>query len=142
MDGCFREYADQGVVIDLDDLDADLFAWASHLQARGGAGWILKDQEGTLVASVGFAMLSEHSAELKRLYLHRDHRGSGLADKLVHQLESAVRAAGGRRVEAWSDTKFKRAHAFYQRMGYVMTGKTRALHDISNTTEYLFQKAL
>ena len=39
-------------------------------------------------------------------------------------------------------TRFTRAHRFYERSGYERTGRTRELHDISNTTEYHFTKSI
>jgi putative acetyltransferase len=42
----------------------------------------------------------------------------------------------------WSDTRFTDAHRLYARLGYVRTGDRRDLGDISNSSEYRFEKAL
>ena len=45
-------------------------------------------------------------------------------------------------LRSWSDTRFLDAHRLYERLGYVRTGETRDLHDLSNTTEFFFVKEL
>jgi hypothetical protein len=45
-------------------------------------------------------------------------------------------------MELWSDTRFLDAHRLYERLGYRRTGRTRELHDLSDTVEYEFDKPL
>jgi GNAT superfamily N-acetyltransferase len=40
----------------------------------------------------------------------------------------------------WTDTRFHRAHRFYEKHFYVRAGAIRALHDIANTIEYRYAK--
>jgi GNAT superfamily N-acetyltransferase len=40
----------------------------------------------------------------------------------------------------WTDTRFRRAHRFYERWSYVRDGPIRALHDIADTVEYRYAK--
>jgi GNAT superfamily N-acetyltransferase len=40
----------------------------------------------------------------------------------------------------WSDTRFDRAHRFYERRSYVRHGAIRVLHDISNSLEFAYAK--
>jgi ribosomal protein S18 acetylase RimI-like enzyme len=40
----------------------------------------------------------------------------------------------------WSDTRFDRAHRFYEKRSYVRHGAIRALNDISNSLEYGYAK--
>lgn len=40
----------------------------------------------------------------------------------------------------WSDTRFERAHGFYERRGYVRTGPIRVLNDLSNSLEFGYAK--
>jgi putative acetyltransferase len=42
----------------------------------------------------------------------------------------------------WSDTRFTDAHRLYARLGYVQADGRRDLGDVSNSTEYRFEKAL
>lgn len=82
-------------------------------------------------------------AELKRLYVAATHRRRGVGRALVELVEDhAVRDHDAVAVELWSDTRFVDAHRLYERCGYVRTGRTRQLHDPSETTEYEFVRAL
>ncbi len=53
-----------------------------------------------------------------------------------------ARAAGTRRLELWSDTRFDAAHAFYEKNSYLRSGPIRALDDVSKTLEFHFGKPL
>ena len=139
--GVFAEY--EGCVIDLDDLDADLLAWASHLQARDGGGWVVVDPDDQrVVACVGAAPDTPGRVELKRLYVHADARGRGLGGALVGRVEAWATDRGAEEVVLWSDTRFTDAHRLYERHGYRRTGRSRELHDPSDTTEDEFLRHL
>ena len=146
--GVFAEYP--GCVLDPDGLDADLAAWASHLAAAGGRGWLVHDGAGALVACVAVAPCPPPPAlgpsvacvELKRLYVHADARRRGLGRALVGQVEAWGRAHGAAAVALWSDTRFADAHQLYEACGYTDTGRRRDLHDPSDTTEAEFVRRL
>jgi GNAT superfamily N-acetyltransferase len=72
--------------------------------------------------------------------LDRSLRGTGLADRLLDRAEAHAIAAGARWLALWTDTRFERAHRFYERRGYVRSGLVRALGDLSNTTEFRYAK--
>lgn len=139
--GVFAEY--EGCVLDLDDLDADLLAWASHLQERAGAGWVVvAPDDDHVVACVGAAPVAPGRVELKRLYVHADARGRGLGGALVAHVEAWAAERGAGEVVLWSDTRFADAHRLYGRLGYRRTGRSRQLHDPSDTTEDEFLRPL
>jgi GNAT superfamily N-acetyltransferase len=137
--GVFGEYP--GCVTDVDGEMPELRRLASYYAEHGGEGWIAL-RAGRVVGTVGFVMLPSGQAELKKLYVHRTERGTGLAGALVDRVEGAARARGARRVELWSDTRFERAHRFYERRGYARAGAIRDLHDKSDTREHFFGRAL
>ena len=142
--GIFAEYP--GCVLDRDGIDADLQAWASHLDAAGGRGWLVHDATGGLVGCVGVTPCEPPPVlpagtgcvELKRCYVHRDARRRGLGRALVARVEDWARAHDAEAVVLWSDTRFADAHRLYDRRGYVDTGRRRDLHDPSDTTEAEF----
>ena len=76
------------------------------------------------------------------LYVHRRWRKRGLGARLVALVEAEASARGAREVFLWSDTRFEDAHRLYERLGYTRAAETRELHDLSNTVEYQFRKAL
>jgi putative acetyltransferase len=137
---CFSEY--EGVFLDLDDLDKDITAYETSLKKQNGVGFVVEGDGGEIVASVACAPSGEGRYELKRLYLSAKLRGSGMGLKLLHHIEDVARAAGAAKMDAWSDTRFTRAHRFYEREGYAKQVETRDLGDISNTTEFYFIKNL
>ena len=140
ISGCFAEY--DGVVIDLDDLDSDLLAYESNLKAQSGLGFVAVGAAGEILGSVACAPSGQGTYELKRLYLSAVLRGTGMGLKLLKTVEDVARQAGATHMDAWSDTRFLRAHRFYEREGYVKGPETRDLNDISNSVEYYFIKQL
>jgi len=140
ISGCFAEY--EGTYIDLDDLDSDLLSYESNLKAQGGQGFVAVDAAGAIHGSVACAPSGEARFELKRLYLNSSLRGTGIGLKLLHTVEDIARASGAIHMDAWSDTRFLRAHRFYEREGYRRGPHTRDLNDISNSVEYYFIKQL
>ena len=64
----------------------------------------------------------------------------GLAPALLATAEAHARAAGATRLVLWSDTRFDRAHRFYEKRSYVRHGPIRVLHDISNSLEFGYAK--
>jgi len=138
--GIFSEY--EGVYLEPDDLDSDLQAYASYMDSIGGEGFVVDGDNGDLLACVSYAPLEGSRFQLKRIYLSQGLRGSGMGLKLLHFAEDKARARGATEMELWSDTRFTRAHRFYEREGYVKQAYTRDLNDSSNTTEYCFIKAL
>jgi len=146
IDGCFQEYAAEGVVIELDGIDGDLHAWQTALDSAAGEGLLAFDGD-QLIASIGYAPSGKGEAEIKRFYIQQEYRGGGgrvntLARDLLAWLEMRCASRGLSRIQLWSDTRFLRAHRFYGREGYMRQPKTRDLHDSSNTTEFQFVKML
>ena len=80
--------------------------------------------------------------EICKLYLARDRRGTGLAEALLRQAETHAVAAGAARLLLWSDTRFTRAHRFYEKHHYLRAGPIRALHDLSNSLEFGYAKPI
>lgn len=136
---CFAEY--DGVVLEPEGIDADLNHYASVLEKAGGEGYVV-DRGEEIVALVACVPCGEDRFELKRFYMDRDLRGSGMASRLLQLVEERARTYGARSMELWSDTRFERAHRFYEREGFIKQAHTRALDDSSNTIEYQYIKAL
>jgi putative acetyltransferase len=134
---CFAEYP--GCVLDVEREEPELLAPASSFERF----WVL-EADGEVVGCCGLATHAGEAGpvvELKKMYLRRDHRGAGLAERLAAKVEERAREARATGLVLWSDTRFTRAHRFYERIGYRRTGRTRDLGDLSNTTEYEFRKA-
>ena len=130
----YAEYP--GCVLDLEREDLALLSPEGVFD-----GWWILDREGEVVGCCALG-LGGDTAELKKLYLRPEMRGRGLARRLVDVVEARAREAGATVIELWTDTRFQDAHGFYDHLGYARTGRTRDLHDLSNTTEYHFTKRL
>ena len=130
---CWLEYP--GCVMDLDGENPELRALASYFSARDGALWVAEDA-GEIVGVVGVKSLGGDEWELCRMYVAAPLRGTGLADQLAASVFAFVQAQGGVRLALWSDTRFTRAHRFYERHGFLRGPDVRTLHDLSQTMEY------
>ena len=120
-----------GCVLDVDGELPELRALAAHFAEAGGALWAAERGGGRVVGMVGTRPLREDSAfEICRMYVAAEERGSGLAHRLLEMAEAHARAAGARRLVLWTDTRFDRAHRFYERRGYVRQGALRILDDL------------
>ena len=93
-------------------------------------------------ACVAVDFPQEGVAELHRLYVRPDRRGQGLGSDLVRRVERHARERDAHRLFFWSDTRFTDAHRLYTRLGYGQAEGRRDLGDISNSSEYLFEKSL
>ena len=135
---CWGEYP--GVVCDVDAELPEVRALASHIADHGGALWTA-EQDGQVVG-----MIATYPAGgdwvLSRVYADAQQRGTGLGLRLLRLAEDHARHAGAARMILWSDVLFTRAHAFYEKHGYVRRGGLRALHDLSNTIEVGYAKPL
>jgi ribosomal protein S18 acetylase RimI-like enzyme len=136
---CWQEYP--GCVVDIDGEASELHGLASAMQARGGAAWAATAQ-GRVVGLVAAWPTSGLDWEVGKMYVIATSRGTGAATSLLGAAEHHARQAGATRLRLWSDTRFARAHAFYERHGFLRDGPIRALADRSNSIEFGYAKPL
>jgi GNAT superfamily N-acetyltransferase len=134
---CWAEYP--GIVLDVDAELPELHALAAYYAAKGGALWTA-EAAGCVVGMIAVVPAGDSAWEICRLYVLAPWRGAGLAHRLLDQAETHARGAGGTRLLLWSDTRFERAHRFYEKRGYVRTGPIRVLNDLSNSLEFGYAK--
>lgn len=136
---CWSDYP--GCVLDTEHEEQELFAFASYCAGRGGALWTAED--GGTVLGMAAILPGEGGAwELKKLYVHPDAHGSGLGQRLLLTAEAHAASAGASHLVLWSDTRFTRAHRFYEKQSWVRDGPVRALDDISRSLEFGYAKPL
>jgi len=135
---CWAEYP--GCVLDVDGEVPELRALATWFAGQDGRLWVA-EQDGRLVGMVGTRPLREDAAwEICRMYVDAGARGAGLAAALLGTAEAHARAGGAARLVLWTDTRFTRAHGFYEKHGYVRQGSIRILDDLSNSLEFRYAK--
>ena len=137
MWACWSVYP--GVLMDVDLEMPELHALASYFDGQGGALWIA--EAGGLVAGMAAVRpIGGAVWEICRVYVDPGRHGSGLGHALLDRAERHAIAAGAERLVLWSDTRFERAHRFYEKRCYVRSGPVRVLEDISNSLEYGYAK--
>ena len=121
----------------------ELRALASYYGAKGGRLWAA-EVDGRLVGMIATCPLEPSVAsgawEICRVYVDPALHGAGLGHVLLDLAESHAIDAGATRLVVWTDTRFDRAHRFYEKRSYVRSGPVRVLHDISNSLEYAYAK--
>ncbi len=116
IDSIYREYGDS---ICLEKADADLLDIESNYQREGGMFWkFIKD--GEIIGTVAVYKDKRSSgAWLKRMYVVKPCRGQGVADRLMKMVIDWCIERGLEKISLWSDTRFIRGHAFYEKYGFV-----------------------
>jgi len=134
---CWAEYP--GCVMDVDGEVPELRALASYYAKHNGTLWVA-EVPGRVVGMVGTRPLGDGAWEICKMYVSADCRGGGVAGALIDAAEAYARAAGARQMQLWTDTRFERAHRFYEKRGYVRQAPLRMLNDLSNSVEYYYVK--
>ena len=137
IDACWSQYP--GIVLDVDSEMPELRALATHYMDKGGALWST-EAGGQIVGMVATIPHDMTTWEICRVYTHPSTHGSGLGQRLLSTAETHAREAGAKRLVLWSDTRFARAHRFYEKHGYVRRGPIRVLHDRSHSLEFGYAK--
>lgn len=125
IDTIFKEYGDQ---IFLEDADSDLLDIAAHYDP--GLFMVLANSHGVR----GTVALQYHAGDqsivlLRRMYLDASLRGTGAGKQLIDWALEKAAELGARRMELWTDTRFERAHRFYDKMGFADSGEVRTMDD-------------
>jgi GNAT superfamily N-acetyltransferase len=126
------------------DLDPDHPAQrcaASYCAGLCGAVFVA-ERDGAPVGTIATTPAGDGAWEIKRFYVVGALRGAGLAQALLATAERYAVNRGAARLVLWTDTRFDRAHAFYEKHGYVRLGPIRALDDLSRSLEFRYAKPL
>lgn len=137
IDGVYQEYGDR---VCLEDADSDLLDLEASYAGRGGALVVLEGPGGIVGSHAGLPIDRERGlCTFRRLYLAPKWRGTGAGACLMDWAIDWAKKEDFRRVEFWSDTRFERAHNFFERFGFVKEGSIRDMTDGHDPySEYLF----
>jgi GNAT superfamily N-acetyltransferase len=138
ISGCWAEYP--GCDVPVEEDIPQIHALASDYAAKGGALWVAEAAGGV----TGMVAIEPHgeAGEISKMYVSAAMRGTGLAQDLLALAENISCQTGAKRAILWSDTRFHRAHRFYEKQGYVRKGPIRVLHDLANSLEFRYEKPL
>jgi len=84
-----------------------------------GSGFLVGRVEGQAVACGGYRPLAPGVAEIKRMFVAREHRGRGYSKAILTTLERMARENGYEAVRLETRSKQMAAIALYEKLGYV-----------------------
>lgn len=141
IDSVLAEWND---AVCLEGSEKDLLDLDGSYWSQQGA-FVVLETEQKIVGSHGILPIDLDAGlcTFKRLYLHPDYRGTSAGTELMQWNIDWVRQNGFQKVEFWSDTRFHRAHRFFEKMGFQKSGEKREMHDSHETYwEYYFSMPL
>ncbi len=114
--GVLKEY---GLKPDPQATDADLRDIERSYFERGGTFFVLEDRGGSIIGAYGLDPIDEKACELRKMYLHKSHRGKGLGKFLLDSALAQAREFGFARVTLETASVLKEAIALYKSYGFV-----------------------
>ena len=132
---CWSRYP--GVRMDVDAEMPECRALASYYSEQDGMLWAA-ERDGAVIGMIATRPLDDGVWEICRVYVNPSAHGTGLGHDLLDTAERFATAA--KRFVLWTDTRFTRAHRFYEKRSYVRSGPLRVLHDISSSLEFRYEK--
>jgi len=109
--------AEYGFSAHIGGVQSDLAAIAEGY-SRGGF-WVA-ELEGAVVGTVAIRPKRDKTCELKRLYVSKTARGTGIGRALYAHAETFARGAGYDRIWLDSSRKFVEAKKLYEKNGFVL----------------------
>lgn len=144
IDGVLIEYGDR-ICTTPGGSEADVLDIEAGYRSRGGEFWVAETIDAGVSRIVGTHASRpdpDRPAEVctfKRLYLHRDFRGTNCGRELMQVTIDWARDRNFKRIEFWSDTRFARAHRFFEKFGFQQTGEERQMTDsVVPYSEYFY----
>ena len=80
--------------------------------------FLVIEHDGQVVAAGAFMTVGEREVEVKRMWTHADHRGRGLAKRVLAELEAEARRRGATRVVLSTGPRQPEAVRLYLGSGY------------------------
>jgi ribosomal protein S18 acetylase RimI-like enzyme len=103
--------------------DAVWSEWSSADPADGeSASFLALDGEAPVGLAVG-VLCDEHRLDVVSVFVIPSHRGTGIAQGLMQMVEAWGRSRGVREAVLDVEASNRRAGSFYERLGYVPTGR-------------------
>lgn len=106
----FDEY-----LIDIDGEERDFFAFHNNKYLEHA---LICYENEEAVGCGGFKKFDETTAEIKRMFVHPDHRKKGIANVILNELENWAKETGFSSFILETSPKLTNAIALYQKNGY------------------------
>ena len=114
--GILKEY---GLKPDGEGTDGDLKDIEQAYFERGGAFYVLEEEDGSIIGAYGLYPVDERTCELRKMYLRSSHRGRGLGRLLLDDALANAARMGFERVTLETASVLKEAIALYKSYGFV-----------------------
>ena len=101
-----------------DEPGAEMRRYPAALFAPPDGNFVLLLRNGAAIAGGAFKRYDEHTAELKRIWTHEDHRRQGLARRVVAELEAQALRQRYTHVNLTTGFRQPEAKGLYLSMGY------------------------
>jgi len=114
---------DQGVLVP-SDLPIDDNDLQKIPEFYGGKGrfWVALDGD-RVVGSVAVREYKDKTAKLRRMFVQKEYRGTGLGQKLLDTAIQFVQENGYTTITLNTHTNMKRAHHFYEKNKFILVGE-------------------
>ena len=89
-----------------------------HYFQKGGFFGVLLDENEQIVATAGLYNIDGKSAEIRKMYLYRAHRGKGLGQFMLASLIEKAKELGFERIELETAAVLKEAIGLYKKFGF------------------------
>lgn len=80
--------------------------------------WCAVNHDGHIVGCIGLKKIDSDYGELKKFFVRKDYRGTGVAKKLLRTLVCAAHKHGFQKLVLGSADPLKDAHHFYEKYGF------------------------
>ena len=138
-------YNEYGEIMYTEGADRDLLDIRGNYRAKGGDFIVMVNEVDEIIGSHATLPINTKDGVLtfRRLYLKKNYRGEGAGKKLMDWAVKWSIENQFNRVEFWSDVRFKRAHDFFEKYGFVKSGEIREMNDGALPySEFFFYKML
>ena len=105
-----------GIDITADD-QPDLADVAGAYQAGGGEFWVAR-AGGEVAGTIAAIRIADDAVALRKMFVAAEHRGDGLAGRLMETLVEWARAEGVRTIYLGTTAVMSAAHRFYAKHGF------------------------
>ena len=135
-------FAEYDMVFDAEEELPDFLAFDAYYKNSDDHLIVAEDAKAGTLAGCTALLFEEFAPRLSRVYVAEAYRGRGIGWKLVDRAMQLAKEHGAEWIHLWTDTRFERAHEFYEQLGYEYTGRVRPLNDINDSYEYHYRKKL
>jgi len=101
--------------------------------------WYAVNEEGKILGSIGLKKINNQYGEIKKLFVIKEYRSKGVAQKLIDTLLKAVSKHKFEFVVLGTVDKFHAAHKFYSKSGFTLISQKDLPHEFEvNPLDSLF----